>query len=133
MATTYHACTDCLMLIANGDTSGNERCETEQGERAYLADVAHRTEGVYLYPADWPAPYVYEMDDDDGTNPLIAAVFAGELAPGDLTFDLFGASSETWTETDHYYGTPSEGIFRHGPCDVCGSPLGGDFYPVAAI
>lgn len=46
--TTYtdgHACVDCIMLIANGDTSGNSRCETEEGEAAYLADVARYSEG----------------------------------------------------------------------------------------
>lgn len=39
--TEYHgrACVDCTMLIANGDTSGNSRCQTEEGEAAYLADV----------------------------------------------------------------------------------------------
>lgn len=40
----YHElsiCEDCLVLIANGDTSGNSRCETEEGEAEYIAECEH--------------------------------------------------------------------------------------------
>lgn len=55
-------CTDCLMLIANGDTTGNSRCETEAGEAAYLADMARRTAGYWL-------TIDYRGDDDGGQSP----------------------------------------------------------------
>ena len=75
------ACSDCLMLIANDDTSGTLRCETEEGEAAYLQDVADRTpEG-----------------------------------------------SHGWIVQD------GEGSFSWSSCDVCGSSLGGDRYPVVAL
>lgn len=47
-------CTDCLMLIANDDTSGTERCQTEQGDRDYRAEVASRTKGYHWFPSSWP-------------------------------------------------------------------------------
>lgn len=127
-----HACTDCLMLIANGDTSGNHRCETPEGEAAYLAAIAARTEGLHLVPGEWTAPYRYEWTDEDGYSEAIALVFAGELPVDALTFDLDGVAVEGWTEQDRYYGVDSEGRFSMDSCDVCDEGLGGDRYPVVA-
>ena len=100
--TTYdeihgEACTDCLMLVANGETEGNVRCETPEGEAAYLQDVDDRVPGGAdgWIPTSWP-----------GTD---------------------------WTEEDVYYGRDREGYFSWRPCDVCGSNLGGDRYPVVAL
>lgn len=91
------ACTDCLMLIANGETEGNTRCETEEGERDYLAAVDERVpEGADdWFCSSWP-----------GTE---------------------------WTDEDRYYGRDREACFSWSACDVCGSHLGGDRYPVVAL
>ena len=137
--TIYHlsACADCLMLLANDDTSGNPRCETAEGETAYRAAVADNLAGLHAYPASWPRDDWYPdpdgPEDRDGTSAdLIAAVFAGQVDPRDLTFDLHGVTLTGWAEGDRYYGRDCEGRFSWAPCDVCGETLGGDRYPVAA-
>jgi len=62
-------CQDCLMLIANSDTSGNSRCETEEGEAAYLADVNKHSEGKgYLVPSSWPGEDWTDEDRDRGLD-----------------------------------------------------------------
>lgn len=134
--TTYllKGCTDCLMLIANGDTSGNSRCETEEGEAAYLADVARQTDGMHVCPTSWPAPVRtawFEYDEDEVTE-LFALAFSGELEVSAFSFDLDAVTVEGWTETDRYHGADTEAQFTYDGCDVCGSPLGGDKHPVAA-
>lgn len=135
--TTYHlrACTDCIMLIANGDTSGNPRCETEEGEAEYLAAIEKATGGLYLAPSDWDAPVTtYEADDSDEFGNLFALLLSGEIEMDDVTYDArFNEFvHEGWTATDRYYGTPSEARFTYDGCDVCRDGLGGDKHPVAA-
>lgn len=53
MTETYElsACTDCLMLI-DGDESGIERCQTEEGEAQYLADIDQLTGDLHLVTGD---------------------------------------------------------------------------------
>lgn len=41
-------CTDCLMLLANGDTSGNPYCETEEAQEAWLALIEAKTQGCEM-------------------------------------------------------------------------------------
>lgn len=135
-ATTHElqACTDCIMLIANGDTSGTPRCETEEGEAEYLAAVAANTGHLHLAPSDWDAPVTtYEADDSEQFAALFDLILAGEIEIEDCTFDLDWNewSHKGWTETDRYYGTPSEARFTYYGCDVCGDGLGGDKHPVA--
>ena len=122
------ACSDCLMLIANGDTSGNLRCETEEGEAAYRQDVADRTpEGSHGWvPTSWP--YDPEMIGNTGD---------GDTVPNDggtYEVDADGDIWRTgWTDEDRYYGTDVEGSFSSSSCDVCGETLGGDRHPVVAL
>ena len=135
--TTYllKGCTDCLMLIANGDTSGNSRCETEEGEAEYLAAIAANTEGLHLCPGEWTPPVTtYEADDTDEFGNLFALLLSGEIEMDDVTYNAqFNEFvHEGWSETDRYYGTDREGHFTYEGCDVCGDGLGGDKYPVAA-
>lgn len=123
------ACTDCIMLIANGDTSGNSRCETEEGEAEYLADVARCTEGLHLAPSSWPfQPYF--LDFEDAFN----AVLAGHVDVDVLQFSLDDEDVEVvgWSERDRYYGTDTESQFSMSSCDVCDEGLGGDRHPVVA-
>lgn len=130
----YRSCTDCLMLIANGDTSGNPRCETEEGEAEYLAAVEANTSGMHLCPTSWEPPVRnawFDYDEDEVTE-LFALAFSGELEVSAFSFDLDGVTATGWTETDRYYGTDVEAEFTHTGCDVCGSHLGGDKHPVAA-
>lgn len=49
---TGSACIDCVMLIANGDTSGNIHCETEEGEAAWLANFARLNDGIHWTVGD---------------------------------------------------------------------------------
>lgn len=121
------ACTDCLMLLANGDTSGNSRCETEEGEAEYLADIDRHSAGVNWAPSSWP----YEAT-------LIGDTADGDTVPDDggtYEVDHHGNIWRTdWTDEDRYYGTDREGRFTaYRACDVCGSALGGDRYPVAGF
>lgn len=129
------ACTDCIMLIVNGDTSGTPRCETEEGEVDYLAAVAANTEGLHLVAASWEPParaawYDYNPED---VSEIIALAFAGEVQPEDFTFDLDGVVLEAWTEDDRYYGRDTESQFSMSSCDVCDEGLGGDRHPVVAF
>jgi hypothetical protein len=52
--TTYtgQACIDCIMLIANGDTSGNINCQTAEDEAAWLAEFERINEGIYWSVGD---------------------------------------------------------------------------------
>lgn len=140
MATTtdtdirLRACTDCIMLIANGDTSGTARCETEEGEAAYLAAVAANTEGLHLAPASWEPPVRMAWDeyDPEDVTELLALAFSGEVQPEDFTFDLDTVTLAAWTEDDRHYGRDTEAEFSWSSCDVCDEGLGGDRHPVAA-
>ena len=120
------ACQDCLMLLANGDTSGTERCETEEGEAEYLADIDSRWGGWDLVPSSWP----YEAEH-------IGETADGDTIPDDggtYRVDPDGSIYRTgWTDEDRYYGHGTAGRFTYSGCDVCGSTLGGDKYPIAAM
>ena len=50
-------CVDCLMLIANGDTTGNPRCEAEEGEAEYVAEVDRNLNGYHAVPTSWPGDW----------------------------------------------------------------------------
>lgn len=122
------ACTDCLMLIANGDTSGNPRCETEEGEAEYLADIDRHSDGIHWVPSSWP----YEAT-------LIGDVAYGDTVPDDggtyEVDEMYGDIYRTgWTDDDRYYGADRAPRFTvRRSCDVCGSTIGGDRYPVAGF
>ena len=122
------ACQDCLMLLANGDTSGTERCETEEGEAEYLADIDARwpEDRWDLVPSSWPYdPEMVGETDDGDTIPDDG---------GTYEVDRWGSIYRTdWTDEDRYYGRDTEGRFTYSGCDVCGSTLGGDKYPVTAM
>ena len=127
--TTYQfrACTDCLMLIANGDTSGTARCATEEGEAEYLAAVAANTGNLYLAPSSWPfMPSIIEDSE------AIAGVFDGTLDLDSFRFIEEGeAEVFDWSDDDRYYGRDTESEFSMSSCDVCNEGLGGDRHPVA--
>lgn len=117
-------CTDCLMLIANGDTSGNSRCETEEGEASYLADVERQTGGLHLCPTSWPYDE-RQADDSDAWR-----VFT-EPESFRLDEDGTGVVQYDWTEDDRYYGADVESRFTMNGCEICGSHLGGDRHAFA--
>ncbi len=41
------ACVNCVMLICNGDTSGNSYCETEESQEEWFAQIEKHSGGVY--------------------------------------------------------------------------------------
>ena len=53
-------CVDCLMFHANRDTSGTSRCDTEDGETEFLADIGETLAGYNLTLGS-----LHDDDDDD--------------------------------------------------------------------
>lgn len=124
--THLRACTDCLMLIANGETPPEmDEAETED----YVNRFDHWTEQFdVVVPSSWPF-MAYFLDFEDA----FAAVLAGHVDVDVLRFSLDDDVEVTdWSERDRYYGTDTESEFSMDGCDTCGSRLGGDRHPVAA-
>ncbi len=124
-------CTDCLMLIANGDTSGTERCQTEEGEAAYLADVKATSGHLYgLTPTSWPYDENHYGDTADGDTVPVGDEDSFRVDPDGSIYQI------DWTTEDREGGVDSQARFVNGrwwseACDVCGSDLGGDRHPMA--
>lgn len=120
----FKACTDCVMLIANGDTTGNSRCETEEGEAEYLAAVAANTDGLHLVVTSWDYDEQHVGDTEDG-------FIIPEGDEGSFRVDEDGLVYQVdWTEEDRYYGHDTVPRFTMSGCEVCGDGLGGDKHPV---
>lgn len=125
----YHlrACTDCIMLIANGDTPPEmDEAETDAYVERFDTWTAPYTAVV---ASSWPfTPYYLTV------GAAFTAVLAGDVDVDVLRFSVDDDDVEVtdWSERDRYYGRDVEAEFSMHGCDTCGSRLGGDRHPVAA-
>lgn len=104
-------CTDCLMLIANGDTSGYSGTDAEKAE--WLAEVDRRSEGINWVPGDAEEEFSTRQCDVCGS--MLAGARHEVVGLGTTAARKNAAIGEAWfiwNERAGHPSTPRSGPYR---------------------
>lgn len=104
-------CTDCLMLIANGDTSGYSG--TDEEKAAWLAEVDRRSEGINWVPGDAEEEFSTRQCDVCGS--MLAGARHEVVGLGTTAARKNAAIGEAWfiwNESGGHPSTPRSGPYR---------------------
>jgi hypothetical protein len=138
------ACTDCIMLLANGDTSGTRDHLSESEFAAWEREIETRNAGYNITCGMGREEHAcatnFTVTTEDGKEYDYRATDA-EDARDKLEFDQsYTSQSPIVSVTEHELATRGDlggececetDSFSWSPCDVCGGNLGGERHAVS--